>query len=64
MPVKKLIGNLNTKDLIGSRHKTPRLVGYIDHQQPTHDKPTSFARKQILGKKKKLPKTCWNFNGA
>jgi hypothetical protein len=72
---------LINQDLIGSHCKTPKPVGYNDHniglvlttkhqgrldtsitnnqqpttsnQQPTHDKSTSFAKKQILGRKKK-----------
>jgi hypothetical protein len=33
MPVEKLVENLNNEDLIGSRCKSPRLVGYIDQEQ-------------------------------
>jgi hypothetical protein len=59
--------NNNLGSVLAAKHQGRSDTSISNNQQPTHDKPTSFAQKQILGKKKKKKtslKLCWNFSKA
>jgi hypothetical protein len=51
MPVR--YNNHNIRLVLTAKHQGQLDTSITNNQQSTHDKPTSFAGKQILGKKKK-----------
>jgi hypothetical protein len=51
MPVR--YNNHNIRSVLTAKHQGQLDTSITNNQQSTHDKPTSFAGKQILGKKKK-----------
>jgi hypothetical protein len=49
--------NHNIRSVLAAKHQGQLDTSITNNQQSTHDKPTSFAGKQILGEKKKKKKT-------